>query len=62
MNVQEAKLKIIDLLDKIPSESIPGLLGYVEALNRLHTLDQSIAVDLEKIMEEDDDLLKELAK
>lgn len=62
MSIQEAKKEIINLLDDMPDTSVMRVLAYLRAFQSLTALDEQTALNLSLIMEEDDEVLKELAK
>jgi hypothetical protein len=62
MSNSEAKTEIIELLDQIPDQYFPTVLEYIKDLMVLREQDEEATDHLTEIMEEDDNLLKRLAK
>jgi hypothetical protein len=62
MSNSEAKTEIIELLDQIPDQYFPTVLEYIKDLMLLREQDEEAIDHLSEIMEEDDNLLKRLAK
>lgn len=62
MSNSEAKTEIIELLDQIPDQYFPTVLEYIKDLMLLREQDEEATDHLTEIMEEDDNLLKRLAK
>lgn len=62
MSCQEAKSKIITLLDNLPEKYAYQLLEHLKDIQAVAELDQETSIHLEKILDEDDSLLHRLAQ
>ncbi len=62
MSIQEAKAEIIGLLDEMTEVSVINVLEYLREMKILTNLDEETATNLSIIMQEDNQVLKQLAK
>ncbi len=62
MSIKEAKIEIIGLLDEMSEVSVINVLEYLREMKNLMTLDEETATNLNKIMQEDNQVLRQLAK
>ncbi|MCB9082313.1 MAG: hypothetical protein H6555_11445 [Lewinellaceae bacterium] len=62
MSTAEAKSEILELLDQLGERHFPAILEYLKHIKQLTEMDEEAAAHLEKIMEEDDNLLRRLAE
>lgn len=61
MSLQEAKNEILGIIATMPEQEVLGILDYVRELQTLASLNPTVATNLSKIMQEDDEVLKKLA-
>lgn len=62
MSIQEARVEIDKILDSLPQESVLSVLNYLKSTQPLKANDQKLANDFNRIIKEDEGLLKRLAK
>lgn len=62
MSIQEARVEIDKILDSLPQESVLSVLDYLKSTQLLRTNDQKLANDFNRIIKEDEGLLKRLAQ
>ena len=62
MSIQEARVEIDKILDSLPQESVLSVLDYLKSTQSLRTNDQKLANDFNRIIKEDEGLLKRLAQ
>ncbi|MEM7510618.1 MAG: hypothetical protein AAF388_06775 [Bacteroidota bacterium] len=62
MSIQEARVEIDKILDSLPQESVLSVLNYLKSTQSLRTDDQKLANDFNRIIKEDEGLLKRLAQ
>ena len=60
--MEEVRSKIVEIVSQIPDSQLNNILGYLEDLMRLKEIDNDASEHLNKIMSEDDNLLKRLAQ
>lgn len=62
MGSTKAKKEALELINTMPEEYIPAVITYIKDLLALKEQDQEATEYLTEIMNEDDNLLKRLAK
>lgn len=62
MGSTKVKKEVLELIDNMPEEYIPAVITYIKDLLALREQDEEAAAYLTEIMNEDDNLLKRLAK
>ena len=60
--MEDVRMKIVEMIAKVPDNQLDGLLSYVEAMMKLTEIDTIVGERLDNIMAEDDNLLKRLAQ
>lgn len=62
MSTAEAKSEILELLDQVSDRHFPAILEYLKQFKQLMEIDEEAVTHLERIMKEDDNLLKRLTE
>ena len=62
MSIQEVRIEIDKILDSLPQENVLSILDYLKSTQTLLEKDQKLANDFNRIIKEDEGLLKRLAQ
>ena len=60
--MEDVRSRIVEIVSQMPDSQLDIVLGYLEELMKLREIDSTASDHLNKIMLEDDNLLKRLAQ
>ena len=60
--MKDTRARIVEIISQMPDNQLDGVLDYLEDLMKLREIDSTASDYLNKIMLEDDNLLKRLAQ
>lgn len=62
MTVQQKRLKIVEIIEQFPEETLEIILDYLTEIQKETTLNNKTKTNLIQILKEDQNLLKRLAQ